>query len=142
MTFAEKMRKAMEDLGITQAQVVCMTGKSKGSISQYLSGKQIPPENAQRDLAVKLGLVPDYFEQDEPILKLAKQGRGAIPELRTKDAAKLMRMGHTTVEDGLKQGVFPWGYAIRKPSGQYRYFINARRFAEHECVEIPPELVV
>lgn len=53
MTFAEKMRKAMEDLGITQAQVVCMTGKSKGSISQYLSGKQIPPENAQRDLAVK-----------------------------------------------------------------------------------------
>ena len=127
----------MGDLGITQAQMAGMTGKSRGSISQYLSGKQVPPE-----MAVKLGLVPDYFEPDEPVLRLARQGRGVIPELRTKDAGKLLRMGHTTVEDGLKQGVFPWGYAIRKPSGQYRYFINARRFAEHEGVEIPPELVV
>ncbi len=140
--FSGKLKEAMQQLGISQVQVVGMTGCSKGSVSQYLSGKQVPSQDRQRDIAVSLGLAPDYFEQEDPVVKMIRQGCGTIPEIRTKDAGKLMRMSHTTVEDGLKQGVFPWGYAVLKPSGQYRYFINARRFAEHEGIEVPPEMVV
>ena len=66
----------------------------------------------------------------------------SIPELRTKDAGRLMRMSHTTIEDGLKQKIFPWGYAVRTRGGRHRYFINARRFAEIERIEVPPEMVV
>lgn len=142
MIFSEKLKKAMEQLGINQAQVVGMTGKSKGSISMYLNNKTVPPEKVQSDIAVSLGLAPDYFEQNDPLVKMMKQGCGVISEIRTKDAGKLMRMSHSTVEDGLKQGIFPWGYAILKPSGQYRYFINAHKFAEHEGIEVPPEMVV
>ena len=56
MTFSEKLKKAMQDLNINQAQVVGLTGKSKGSVSQYISGKQIPSEKVQCDIAVSLGL--------------------------------------------------------------------------------------
>ena len=56
MKFSEKLRKAMKELNMTQAQMVGLTGKSKASISQYLSDKQVPSEAKQRDIAVALGL--------------------------------------------------------------------------------------
>lgn len=141
MTFGEKLKKAMQQLGINQAQVVGMTGCSKGSISQYLSGKQTPSADRQRSIAVSLGFVPDYFDQDEPVVRMIKQGCGIIQEIRPSDVGKLMGMNHVTVEKGLIQGVFPWGYAIKTSENRHRYFINARRFAEIEGIEVPPEMV-
>lgn len=38
MTFSEKLKQAMQELHLNQRQVCGMTGKSKGSVSQYLSG--------------------------------------------------------------------------------------------------------
>lgn len=142
MTFGEKLKKAMQQLGINQAQVVGMTGKSKGSISQYLSGRQIPPTDAQRNIAISLGLDPDYFSTEEPTVKMLKRTGDVIQEIRTTSVGKLMRMNHETVEKGLIQGVFPWGYAIKTSENRYRYFINARRFAEIEGIEVPTEMVV
>ena len=37
MTFSEKLKQAMQELHLNQRQVCGMTGKSKGSVSQYLS---------------------------------------------------------------------------------------------------------
>lgn len=56
MTFSEKLKQAMQELHLNQRQVCGMTGKSKGSVSQYLSGKQIPSEDVQSAIAVALGL--------------------------------------------------------------------------------------
>lgn len=135
MNFSEKLKKAMQDLGINQAKVVSLTGKSKGSISQYLSGKQTPSAEVQRDIAVSLGLNPDYFEQETPTLELAKQTDG-VQTLDVMVVAKLMHMNHNTVRKGLQQGVFPWGYAIKTSENRWVYFINAVRFSEIERVAI------
>lgn len=143
MNFNEKLKQAMQQLEINQAQVVGMTGIGKSSISQYLSGKNVPSADRQKNIAVSLGLEADYFEQDEySVVKLAKRNGGVIAEIRTKDVGSLMRMNHKTVEEGLKQGVFPWGYAIKTSDNHHRYFVNAHRFAEIEGVEISPEMVV
>ena len=102
MTFSEKLKKAMHDLNINQAQVVGLTGKSKGSVSQYISGKQIPSEKVQCDIAVSLGLEPDYFTKaDESIITLSPKN-GEIPKLSVDDAAKLLHMNHNTVRKGLQ----------------------------------------
>lgn len=135
MNFSEKLKKAMQDLGINQAKVVSLTGKSKGSISQYLSGKQTPSAEVQRDIAVSLGLNPDYFEQETPTLELAKKTDG-VQTLDVMVAAKLLHMNHNTVRKGLQQGVFPWGYAIKTSENRWVYFINAVRFSEIERVAI------
>ncbi len=143
MSFAKKLKKAMEDLKITQSQLSGMTGIGKSSISQYLSNKSTPSETRQREIAAALGLEENYFEIEiEPVIKLAKSRTGKVQRLLPEDAASLMSMKPETVRKGLQQGVFPWGYAIKTrinpETGKVNwcYFINARRFAEIEGVDL------
>ncbi|HBB46757.1 MAG TPA: XRE family transcriptional regulator [Blautia sp.] len=135
MSFSEKLKEAMQDLDLNQKQVVGMTGKSKGSISQYLSGKQIPSEKAQSDIAVSLGLNPDYFKNEENPASFRIPRKETIPRLDVVKAAQLMGMNHDTVRKGLQQGVFPWGYAIHTSENRWTYFINAKRFVEIERID-------
>ena len=139
MNFSEKLKTAMQELHLNQRQVCGMTGKSKGSVSQYLSGKQIPSEDVQRDIAVSLGLDQDYFTKDNSqtvVLPTKEVRNGVIPRLDVEKAAKLLQMNHNTVRKGLQQGVFHWGYAIKTSENRWCYFINAKRFAEIEGVAI------
>lgn len=137
MTFAQKLKQAMQELHLNQRQVCGLIGKSKGSVSQYLSGKQIPPDEAQTAIATALGLASDYFinSGDEmPVMPNMEVRNGIIPKLDVEKAAKLLQMNHNTVRKGLQQGVFPWGYAIKTSNNRWVYFINARRFAEIEGI--------
>lgn len=136
MKFSEKLKQAMQELNLNQAQVVGLTGKSKGSISMYLNDKTTPSEKVQSDIAVSLGLAPNYFEQNDAKAVVQKVKNGTIPELDVKIAAKLLGMNHNTVRKGLQQGVFPWGYAIHTSEHRWVYFINAQRFAEIEGVKV------
>lgn len=139
MTFNEKLKQAMQELHLNQRQVCGMTGKSKGSVSQYLSGKQIPSEDVQAAIAVALGLEENYFsKKEETIVALptTELRNGVIQRLDVEKAAKLLSMNHNTVRKGLQQGVFPWGYGIHTSENRWVYFINARRFAEIEGVVI------
>lgn len=139
MKFSEKLKKAMQQLDINQAQVVGMTGKSKGSISMYLNDKTIPPEKVQSDIAVSLGLAPDYFEQEEAkvvVMPRDAVAEGKIRRMLPEEAAVFLGMDKGTVRKGLQQGVFPWGYAIKTSENRWAYFINAIRFAEIEGVVI------
>lgn len=135
MKFSEKLKQAMQQLSINQAQVVGMTGKSKGSISMYLNDKTVPSEQVQSDIAVSLGLAPDYFEQDEnPVIFKPSKCEDGIQTLTVHEVAKLMHKHTNTIALGLQQGVFPWGYAIHTSEHRWSYFINAKRFAEIEGV--------
>ena len=137
MMFSEKLKKAMQELHLNQRQVCGLTGKSKGSVSQYLSGKQVPSEDVQTAIAVALGLDQDYFTRDNSqtvVLPTKEVRNGVIPRLDVEKAAKLLQMNHNTVRKGLQQGVFPWGYAIKTSENRWCYFINAKRFAEIEGV--------
>lgn len=122
MTFAEKLNKVKQERNLTQVQMCKLTGKAKGSISQYLSGKQVPTEATQQMIALSLGLPRNYFAEPDEVIK----------RLTVKDVAKFLHMNCNTVRKGLQQGVFPWGYAIQTSRNRWRYFINAKRFAEIE----------
>ena len=137
MKFSEKLRSAMQQLGINQIKVVSLTGKSKGSISQYLSGKQTPSADVQRDIAVSLGLAPDFFEQEESKAVIMKPSEtGKIERLLPEEVAPLLGMDKGTVRKGLQQGVFPWGYGIHTSENRWSYFINKKRFEEIEGVTV------
>lgn len=139
MTFSEKLKQAMQELHLNQRQVCGITGKSKGSVSQYLSGKQIPSEDVQAAIALALGLEENYFSKKEEsvvALPTAELRNRVIPRLDVEKAAKLLGMNHNTVRKGLQQGVFPWGYGIHTSENRWVYFINAKRFAEIEGVSV------
>lgn len=128
--FKDKLVKAIEDLNMTQTQLSKMTGIGKSSISQYLSGKNVPSEIRQREIATALGLAPDYFKQgvDNTCDKVLR--------LQSEEAARLLGISKETLRRGLQDGVFPWGYAIRGSGNKWVYFINAKRFAEIEGINI------
>ena len=51
--------------------------------------------------------------------------------LSTKVAAERLGVTERFVRNGLKQGVFPWGYAVRMGK-RYSYYINADEFGRKE----------
>ena len=121
MNFNEKLKQAMQKLGINQTQLVGMTGIGKSSISQYLSGKNVPTAERQKDIAVSLGLTPGYFQHNVEIATIKKADGNGVPKLDVQIAAKLLGMNHNTVRKGLQQGVFPWGYAIHTSENRWSY---------------------
>lgn len=135
MKFSEKLKQAMQELNLNQKQAAGLIGKSKGSVSMYLSNKVIPPKNVQREIAVSLGLAPDYFQQERaaaaPVPRETVM-EGKIERMDTGEAAVLLGMSQATVRKGLQQGVFPWGYGIKTSADRWTYFINAKRFVEIE----------
>ena len=79
------------------------------------------------EVKVKLNnIVPDF-------LKIPKK---KIETLTPKEVAYLMGMGVPTIEKGLIQGIFPWGYAIRTSENKHRYFINAKKFFATEMISV------
>ena len=132
--FNQRLKKAMETLDLKPIQVSKMTGIGRSSISQYLSGKNEPTEKRKKAIAEALGLPEDYFNSEDEIT--IKPFSGAVPRLSVDDAARLMGVGTKFITNGLRDGVFPWGYAVKGRGDKHIYFINAKRFAEVEGVKI------
>lgn len=133
--FKDKLQQAMEDLNLNQTKLSQLTGIGKSSISQYLAGKNVPTEERQEIIAINLGLDANYFREEKMNITISEIS-GTIPRLHPKDAAKLMGVSDKTIYNGLQDGVFPWGYAIRGRGDKYVYFINAKRFSEIEGVSL------
>lgn len=133
--FAKKLKETMEELKLTQKQLAAMTGCSRAAVSQYICGVNTPPIEKQTEMAEALGLPRDFFQREDPVQKIKTRAKGKIPQLAVTDAAKLLGVSIPTIRFGLQQGVFPWGYGIRC-TGSWVYFINAKRFAEIEKIDV------
>ena len=49
--------------------------------------------------------------------------------MKVKEAARLMGVSEEFIRAGIRQQVFPWGYAVRVNS-RFSYWINRRMFLE------------
>ena len=133
--FADNMKKQMAVHGITQSELAKMTGIGRSSISQYLSGKNEPTDERKSVIAEAIGCQVSDLDATEttsfPVNTDSKMKRLSVDQ-----AAKLLGMNHETVRKGLRQGVFPWGYAIKTSENHWVYFINAKKFAEIEGIAV------
>lgn len=133
--FADNMKQIMTERGITQAELSKITGIGRSSISQYLSGKNEP--TPERKVVIAEGLGVDPEELDRMTVRVpALPPEEKIQRITVEQAAKLLGMNHETVRKGLRQGVFPWGYAIKASENHWVYFINAKKFAEIEGIAV------
>ena len=132
MSFSEKLKNLMRDFGLSQAKLADLTGIGKSSISQYLSGKNEPSKDRKKEIARALGVQEDYFEAFEAA---ATVQHGAIVNLPVPIAAKLMKKSKEWVMQGLRDGVFPWGYAVKLTN--WSYFISPVKFTEYTGIEVP-----
>lgn len=132
MTFADKLNRLMKELGLKQSNLSDLTGIGKSSISQYVSGKNEPTRERKQEIARALGVQEDYF--DSLITTAMVQHDGAV-NLPVPTAAKLMRKSKEWVMQGLRDGVFPWGYAVKLTN--WSYFISSVKFTEYTGIEVP-----
>lgn len=61
MTFAERLKEVMKEQNLSQSDLSHLTGIGRSSISQYLSGRNIPTLQRQENIAIALNLPADYF---------------------------------------------------------------------------------
>ncbi len=135
MSFAEKLKALMKELDLSQSKLSEITGIGKSSISQYLSGKNEPSKDRKKEIARKLGVQEDYFDTFETAATVQHDGVFNLPVTL---AAKLMRKSKDWVMQGLRDGVFPWGYAVKLTN--WSYFISSIKFTEYTGIKIPMKL--
>ena len=132
MSFAEKLKALMGELDLSQSKLSDLTGIGKSSISQYLSGKNEPSKDRKKEIARKLGVQEDYFDTFETAATVQHDGVFNLPVTL---AAKLMGKSKEWVKQGLRDGVFPWGYAVKLTN--WSYFISSVKFTEYTGIEVP-----
>lgn len=131
--FSKNLKKAMQNKGYSLTKLSQETRIGKSSISQYLSGKNIPTDKRIGVIAAALEISVDELAETAASEKGA--GEKKVFNLSVRTAAKLLGVGEDFVYQGLREGVFPWGYAV-KQSTVWTYYINATRFCQVEGIKL------
>ena len=127
--FRDRLKKVMADQNINQVELSRICSVSRSTVSKWMSGDSEPTKERKNEIAAILNLQENFFE--EIVIPVEK-----IETLTPKEVAYLMGMGVPTIEKGLIQGIFPWGYAIRTSEKKHRYFINAKKFFATEMISV------
>lgn len=138
--FNDNLKRIMQEKGYNVTKLSQSSGIGKSSISMYLSGKNIPLPGRIQVLADALDCdVADLAEV--PVNVPSKQVIGTetneVFNVSVETAAKLMHKKNNFVYEGLRQGIFPWGYAVQT-SKQWSYYISSAKFTE--CTGIKVQL--
>ena len=132
--FSENLKLAMVAKGYNITELSRKAGIGKPSISQYLSGKNKPSKARINVLADALGIDSNELDSERIDPGKIKQEQGVF-NLRVKDAAKLMGVSVDYVTDGLRDGVLPFGWAV-KTSSKWTYYISSVKFTEYTGIKI------
>lgn len=132
MKFCEKLKLAMHQLNLNQAQVVSLTGCSKGSISMYLNDKNVPGEQKQKGIAVALGLAADYFEADQPEPKatVTPSDKTGIHRITLNDLSKMLGVDKDTASQIAINRDLPGLYGCKGMGEKFIYIINEAVFCK------------
>lgn len=126
--FAERLRCAMEQAGMSQSALAEQSGASKAAISQYLSGKNIPSPDRIKALADATGVTFSYLLGYE---KTAPVTRPFVRKVSVRDAARCMGKSEQFIRIGLQRGFLPFGNAVPGTSVRWSYYISPAKFRDY-----------
>ena len=124
MSFSAQLKTAMMEREITVSELAKLVGTGKPSISQYLSGKNIPKVEKQERIAEVLGCTVEYLNgeaEEEPI---------GLYRLTPAQAAKRLGVNPQAVRVALQQGTAPYGYAW-KAGSKWAFHISPKKLDEY-----------
>ena len=130
MLFKDCLAAAMREKNMTGSDLSRVTGIGKSSISQYLTGKNLPSAERMRVLEEALGAdfsIPDIKETPEP---------SGFHRAKVNTVARAMGMNAGTLRKGIRQGAFPWAYGIRTSSNRWVYVINQEKLEATEGLRL------
>ena len=105
--FAKNLKSLMLDKGISQTELAARIGKGKSSVSQYLSGKNVPRDDVKEKIAEVLECSIDELDGDS--FKID----GDLKNISVAECAKILGKSEQFVRVALQTGVAPFGMAVK-----------------------------
>lgn len=134
MSFASNLKSAMIEREMSQTELSALSGIGKSSISQYLSGKNVPKASVMEKLAESLETSVDYLK-GEHVSKDVEYGGRALYNVPVELAAKLLGKSRQFVRVSLQNGVVPFGWAVKISGSKWSYHISPRKLNEYMGIE-------
>lgn len=116
----------MNELEIKPVELARAINKNKSSISQYLSGKNIPKQDVKESIAKALRCTVEDLEKEvEQDLNINTCNNVPIWK-----AAMLLHKSEEFVRVSLQMGTAPFGFAAKKKS-KWSYHISPKKLKEY-----------
>lgn len=126
MSFASNLKTKMNELEMKPVELARAINKNKSSISQYLSGKNIPKDDVKENIAKALGCTVEDLEKEvEQDLNINTCNNVPIWK-----AAMLLHKSEEFIRVSLQMGTAPFGFAAKKKS-KWSYHISPKRLKEY-----------
>lgn len=127
MSFAKRLKQAMMERQMTQAELAAKIGKGKSSVSQYLSGKNIPKDDVQKQIAEVLDCTVEFLNSEVPANDHSEKG---MKNISVSECAKMLGKSEQFVRVALQTGVAPFGFAVKNKT-VFSYHISPKKLAEY-----------
>ena len=123
MSFANRLKQVMEEKQVTQSELAAKIGKGKSSVSQYLSGKNVPKEDVQKKIA-------EVLECSVDELNTVHAEEDTAKNISVAECARRLGKSEQFVRIALQMGAVPFGFAVKNKS-MYSYHISPKKLEEY-----------
>lgn len=126
MSFASNLKNKLNEKELKPVDLAKGIGKNKSSISQYLSGSNIPKNETKKLIAQFLGCTLEDLdaEIDE---KVKIEAESNVPIWK---ASKLLGKSEEFIRVSLQMGTAPFGFAAKNKS-KWSYHISPKKLKEY-----------
>lgn len=148
MSFARKLKTALEESGKTQSELASAIGVSNSAVSFYLSGTSVPRQHTKKAIANYFGFDDDWLEDEEkkPIdadsddwMKLLPPDMKRVP---VTVCAKVLGTGQHFLRMALRQGTAPFGFAAETSPNHWEFHISRKQLIEYQISESDNKITV
>lgn len=127
MSFASRLNQAMLERQVSQTTLAAAIGKGKSSVSQYISGKNVPKLEVQKQIADFLDCTVEWLNSDVPVNDNTEKG---LKNVSVEQAAKMLGKSEQFVRVALQMGTAPFGFAAKNKT-VWSYHISPKKLNEY-----------
>jgi transcriptional regulator with XRE-family HTH domain len=127
MSFASRLNQAMLERQVSQTTLAAAIGKGKSSVSQYISGKNVPKLEVQKQIADFLDCTVEWLNSDVPVNDHTEKG---LKNVSVEQAAKMLGKSEQFVRVALQMGTAPFGFAAKNKT-VWSYHISPKKLNEY-----------
>jgi len=121
----------MNEQNLNQTDLSNLTGIGKPSLSQYLSGRNIPYKSRVIEIANALGVTPERLTAKRAIAECEAPPIISYQKISIDEAARLLGKSKQFVRIALQSGAAPFGFATKGSGNAYDYHISPKLFDEY-----------
>jgi DNA-binding Xre family transcriptional regulator len=131
MSFAVNLKSVMDEKNLNQTDLSNLTGIGKPSLSQYLSGKNIPHRRRIFQIATALGVTTGRLTVAMQIEDCDYPQIISNQKISIEEAARRLGKSQQFIRISLQNGVAPFGFATKGTGSTYDYHISPKLLNEY-----------